>query len=509
MLFYLLFAGTLILVFFSHPFLKYPYDMFTHLQRIDAQSIADTVPQKRLFWHYLWGQFFNLIHIDRTDIFLRAKIIHYTQTILSFLFVFFASRIFFKTLFTRVSTLTLHYLAYWSTIIWFVAYSNVSEFHHHIWILWYSINYQITLPMTYLAAALSISLLFQNEMRRTKALKAVGVLFLLYLVLRMHAMEFLYYLMYMGVLFLLFIDKILLWIKRYLYVSIPMLLALVYLTQQLIAYISAHTYRKSPILKYLSFEKLPQLWEKIQANGASLVGFFNKEAYILNELVYLSVLAVSLFMFTALYRHMKHYHDPVRIRLVIFLCVSAWFFFIPVFKTSVGIASLLTYKSISYRFYYSSLLFMALPASVYYFLSLQKRYRLWRLNLALIVILFGTYLFSKYHLGERQNYYRNITSLQYAFNKEQMRFNLSDEQIKTIGKRLEAYEKANRTEKPLYYYARDDIAFVIKFIYQKPVLYARRGTLDYVKSYHEHKQKKYTPILFEVPKDFPPYRRFR
>jgi len=509
MLFYLLFAGTLILVFFSHPFLKYPYDMFTHLQKIDAQSIADSIPQKRVFWHYLWGQFFNLIHIDRTDIFLRARIVHYTQTILSFLLVFFASRIFLKTLFTRISSITLHYMAYWSTIIWFIAFSNASQYHHQVWILWYSINYQITLPMTYLATALSISLLFQKETWRAKALKAAGVLFLLYLVLRMHAMEFLYYLMYMGVLFLLFIDKISVWFKRYLYISLPVLLALFFLMQQLVAYINAHSYRKSPLFKYLSLEKLPQLWEKIQAEGALLIGYYNKVDFVLNELIYLSVAAAALLMGIVLYRYYKKQTDDVRIRLVLFLFITSLFIFIPVFQTSAGIASVLTYKWISYRFYYSSLLFLALPAFAFYLFSLVKLRKIWALNAAIVTILISLFLYSRYDITHRQNFYRNIASLKNAFDAQKMAFNLSDTHIRIIGEKLAYYEKQNRTGKPNYYYARDDIAFVIKFIYQKPVFYKRKGTLNYVKSYHKHHKRKYHPVLFETPKELPPYGRFQ
>ena len=71
------------------------------------------------------------------------------------------------------------------------------------------------------------------------------------------------------------------------------------------------------------------------------------------------------------------------------------------------------------------------------------------------------------------------------------------------------YESSNKTQKPNYYYARDDIAFVIKFIYRKPVLYYKRGSKNYLNSYHGHKKKEYSPVLFDIPENFPLYQRYR
>ncbi len=507
--FYLLLALTLLAIFFTNPFLRYPYDMYTHLKQIDEQSLATAMPSGRGLWHYTWAQIFHLFHIDRTEIFLRAYIIHYMQSISSFLMLFYFSKIFIKNLFTDISPLNLNYLGYWSTIIWFTVFANASGYYQQVWILWYSINYQITLPLTLLVTGLSISLLFEDDSKKVKMIKAALIIVLSYAILRFHAMEFIYYLMYMTVLIVVYLDKILALWKKYIFFAFPATLFFIYAFLQFIDYIKTYAYRQSPIFNYLSLEKLPQLLEKISSEGNIVTWYYNKAYYILNELTYLSLVSIIVLFLLAIFRYYKKYSDNINMRFVVFLLVTSLFIVIPVFQYTAGIASLLTYDRISYRFYYSALLFLAIPSSVFYLVSIFKIKNVLILNVILFTILLGTFYYSKYNIEYHQNYYRNIISIKDALNSKKIGFNLSKENIATIGQKLKYYESLNTTEKPKYYYARDDIAFVVKFIYQKPVFYARRGTLDYTKSYREHNDKKYYPVLLEVPENFPVYHRGR
>jgi hypothetical protein len=507
--FYVLFALTLTLILFTHPFLKYPYDMFTHLQKIDEQSIATSWPEKRVVWHYLWAQLFDLIHIERSEIFLRAKIIHYTQSISIFLMIYYSSKVFIKNLFNPISSTTLKYIAYWATVIWFSVFANASVNHMQVWILWYSINYQITLPMTILALALTVSVIFETNSKKTKSIKTLLILLLIYMVLRMHAMEFVYYVMYIGVLTILFLDKILQWCRKHLYLSFTIFLVLIYMSRWVIEYIKSHVYRTSPLFNYLSLKKLPQLIQKVYEEGEIVTTYYNKTAYIFNELLYISLMAILLLLAFAIFRYCKKYQDIVNLRLLLFFFITSLFIFIPVFIPSAGLASLLTYATISYRFYYSSLLFLALPSFIFYLYYLLKIKNIWIINLTLLLLISGCFLYSRYDIKNHQNYYRNIMSIKNAFDKKKMGFNLSKKHIETIGRKLEYYEKQNKSDKPNFYYARDDVAFVIKFVYQKPVFYGRRGTVNYIKSYHEHQDIDYVPVLFEVPENFPEYRRFQ
>jgi len=483
--------------------------MFTHLKQIDEQSIALSIPQGRGVWHYVWAQIFKLLHIDRTDIFLRAYIIHYIQTIGSFFMLFYFSKVFIRNLFTGIKPLHLNYLGFWSTIIWFTIFANASGYYQQVWILWYSINYQITLPLTLLITGLTISLLFDIGSKKEKAIKVVLIIALSYVILRFHAMEFIYYLMYMLVLILVYLDKIFVLLKKYIFISLPAIIALLYVFSQFIDHIKTYAYRKPPIFSYLSLDKLPQLLDKIDSKGNEVIWYFNKVYYILNELVYLSILAVFILVLLSIFRNYKKYPDNINIRFVFFLFVTSLFILIPTWKYTAGMASMLTYASISYRFYYSALLFLVIPSLVYYLNSIFNIKNILLLNLFLFMILLGTFYYSKYNLEHHQNYYRNIISIKDALDRQKVGFNLSKDNIVTIGQKLKYYESINTTGKPEYYYARDDIAFVIKFVYQKSVLYTRRGVVKYRERYKKHNKKDKFPVLYKVPKDFPPYQPYR
>lgn len=506
--FYLVLFFSVIAIFFTNPFLIYPYDVYTHLQWIDEQYNNQSIVTGRETWHYVWSNIFHLLHIDRTDIFLRARFIHFTQILFSFFIIFYFSKVMIRNLFNNIRSLELNYVAYWATLIWFTVYSTYSVHHHQVWILWYSVNYQISLLFTLLITALFLSILLEPLSIKRKIIYVLLIFVFSVIILRIHAMEYIYYLMYMSVLAIIFIDKIIIVWKRNLLYSIPITLILILLLIKFINYINTFAYRKSPIFKFFSFEKLPDLFTKIQSKGQLLLAHYNKASTTINELIYLSFILFTIMFVIILYRRYNGYPVYINIRLSIFLFITSLFIIIPLTKITGGIASTITYTTVAYRFYFSSLLFLILPSVVFYLYSINNIKKIYIINITIFTLLLGTTVYSK-HFSETHNYYKNIISIKNSFNAEKMRFNLSDKEIKIIGDKLSGYESLNLTQKKNYYYARDDIAFVIKFIYRKPVQYYRRGSKNYRRNYSEHSNKKFYPVLFEVPKNFPSYQRFK
>ena len=470
------------------------------------QNHAETIPKARYIWHYSWARIFDVLQIDVTQIFLRAYIIHYTQTLIIFLTLFYFSKVLIAQIFREVSSIELNYLAYWSVLIWFTILSTYSGYQQ-VWILWYSINYQITLPLALLVTALTLSLIFEAFSLKRKMIYFLAITFFSYIILKLHPMEYLYYLMYMGVLIVLYVDRVMLFAKKHIYVTSSIVLVFVFIFPQLLSFIKSSAYRQSPILNYLSFDKWPALLEEVYTKGKLLLDYFNKSATTMNVLIYLSLFLIVVMVMVVLYRYVKKYPSYVRIRMVIFLLITSFFISIPLTELSGGIASLITYTRVAWRFYFSTLLFVVVPVGTFYFFTIYRIKKIWILNLTIISILLGTFFYSQY-LTTRQNYYKNVISIKNAFNEKKVGFNLSEKDIIAIGIKLKYYESLNIEGKPIYYYARDDIAFVIKFIYRKPVMYFKRGSKDYIKSYHEHNDVKYYPVLFDVPKQFPDYHRY-
>ena len=81
-------------------------------------------------------------------------------------------------------------------------------------------------------------------------------------------------------------------------------------------------------------------------------------------------------------------------------------------------------------------------------------------------------------------------------------------------------------DKEIYYYAREDISFVIKYVYSKKVIFqGRRGSSKYLDYYNNsivcikipryrvpQKVKnngRYHLVLFEIPDGFPKYKPFK
>ncbi len=506
--FYLLLFLTVLGIFFTNPFLVYPYDIYTHIQWIDRQDITNGQPLARETWHYAWANIFHVFQVDKSEMFLRVYIIHFVQTISIFFLLFYSARIIIRNLFINILNVELNTLSYWTTLIWFTIFATASIYDHKVWILWYSVNYQITLLFALFATALSISLVLEIKEFKQRLFYLFVITVFSYIILRVHSMEYIYYLMYMLVFALIYLDRILKVWKRNIYYSVPLTLLLFFVLYQFVLYLKTSSYRASPILNYLSFDKFSELFTAIDSKGKVLIYNYSRYSSNINELMLLSMILISILSMIVFYRYIRKYDNIVNIRMLVFLLVTSFFIFIPLTTVTGGVASLLTYTAVAHRFYYSSLLFFAIPISVFYIYTFLKIKRVYVLHLLILSMLVGTFYYSK-HIAKRHNYYKNIISIKNSFSKDKMDFNLSQDEIEIIGDRLKYYESMNRSEKKEYYYARDDIAVVLKFIYRKDVLYGRRGNVDYKKSYSNHSDKKYYPILFEVPENFPSYQFYK
>jgi len=505
--FYILLFFTIVVIFFTNPLLIYPYDIYTHLEWIDRQDITNSQIYTREIWHYVWANIFNFLDIDKSKIFLRAYIIHYSQVITIFFILFYTSKIIIRNLFIDISNIEVNVLAYWSTLSWFTIFATYSVHYLQVWIMWYSVNYQITLPLALLTMALSVSIILEKCSKKQKIFYFLLILFFSYIILKVHAMEYIYYLMYMSLLILIHLDKILKLWRKNIYYSIPFTLLIFFLMYQFIQYIKTTSYQVPTIFSYISIEKIPELIKEINNRGTALINYYTRYNSSINEFTILSLILITFLLIIVIYRYIKNYKSIVNIRMVIFLFMASLFIFIPLTKITGGIASLLTYTTVVYRFYYSSLLFFALPVVVFYLFYIFKIKRIYMFHIVISLSLLGTFYYSK-HISSRHIYYHNIMSIKNSFNKEIVGFNLTEDEIIKVGESIKYYESINKSAKEAYYYARDDIAFVIKFIYRKKVLYMRRGNLDYRKSYLKH-NSSYYPVLFKTPKGFPSYERFK
>jgi len=508
----------------TFPFLKYPYDMYHNLILIDAFSDAlkninsinrriwvdgtlgignvvnrVIIPDSPYLWHYYWAYIFDILYLSDLNIFIKAKVIHITQIYISLFCIYYFSLVITRNLFVNITIFNLHIVSFWSTLIWLTIFATFSAYYHQVWIMWYSVNYQIALPLFWYILGLTIVLIFEKRSWKIKLFIILQILLISKFILQVHAMEFLYYIMHLCILGVIFFDKVFIFIKKYFYL-LPLIIGLIYYT--LIIYPSD----KPQILNYLECSKFSQLYEKIIHEGSILLHGYNRAYASINELMYviggISIFFILYILFLK-YNNKKIY---IHTRLLLYLYITSLFLLIPLYQFTGGLFALITKTVVVNRLYYSSSLFVLLPIVVYYFTS-KYNLRIVFLNLSIILILSGTLIFSKSSNSLNNNYYKNIKSLQYSFHKGKIGFNLNNLQINQIGLLLEKYSQENTTVKKNFFYAREDIAFVIKYIYKENVHWEGRGSNPkYIHIYYNKQTKNgYNKILIEVPKNFPHY----
>ena len=178
--FYFLILCGIGFVFLSHPFLRYPYDVFAHLITIDEmyygmEKSSAGIPTSRLIWHKIWAWAFHVLSLESHQFLLRAQTIHVIQTMIAFFSIYFFSLVVIRNTFPKIAEITLKYLALWSVIIWYTIFATFSVYYHMVWNLWYSLNYQITLPLFFFMTGLTLVLFLE----KTSVIKKVFYLALI------------------------------------------------------------------------------------------------------------------------------------------------------------------------------------------------------------------------------------------------------------------------------------------------------------------------------------------
>ncbi len=507
---------SLFLLFFlsMHPFLKYPFDVHFHLSEIsDFYTNLDRVPVKgKEYWYIWWDKFFHLINLDNSKYFLRAYIIHYSSIVIDFFAIYFFNFTILHYLFKKIDRVSNRFLALWATFIWFIIFATSSMGIHLVWIQWYSINYQITLPLILLATGLLLHILFGNLTNSMKILYAIFMLAIFYIVLRIHSMEFLYFLMYLAVLILVFIDKVSSFIKKYKVFIILALIPIIFIILNLkeVVYLISNT--EPALIKYMLNGEFKGLWLKILADGTILVNSLNRAWASMNELIYLSLFLIPFIIVLTIFEKQKKL-NIINIRVMLFIIVTSLFVLIPLFKVTAGLASVLVHIHVVNRFYYSSTIFLIIPIFFWYIIRFFKiKNSLLLINILIPLTILATFYYSRFNISSNQNFYKNIISIKNSFNERKVGFNLSKEQIETIRDIAQKYKEQIGQEP--YFYAREDIAYILKMIYNKSVYLplSWRGVRlkkdFYIKAYNKdttHKNK----VLFKTPKGFPPYEPYK
>ena len=259
--------------------MRYPYDMWAHLIAIDNPYDYTTIPEARELWHLIWRNLFNFIGISSSDILLRAKIIHIVQSLISFGAVYLFSLVVIRNIYIESAKFHHKYMAYWSTVIWFTIFATFSMYYHHTWIMWYSISYQITLPLFWYITALTIIIYLENPVLRLKIFYMVQILILSLFIIQIHSMEYIYYILYIITLSLIFFNKTLYIIKKYFYILIPLLILIIFFSK-------SYQAEDTRLLDFIYHAQFRDLYHLILYEGHIVINSLNRADSTINELMY-------------------------------------------------------------------------------------------------------------------------------------------------------------------------------------------------------------------------------
>jgi hypothetical protein len=422
--------------------MKLMYDLWEHVDRIRAMVLnsSATSPANR-YWYACWAFIFKLFEI--TDIFTIAIVIHRVQFIANCLLIYLAAKQIFEPLLTlsrydKYQNQWLSSLALSSVLIWLAAIGTVSTIQQ-AWIMWYSVNYQITLSFLLLSISLTVNILTIQQSRNIQIIKLFSAFILLVLILLFHAGELAYFIFYLPIFLICFMDKLLADKKRLIIIGAISLLSV---------YLGAQFYtNKVPLLFTLgkNFEWL-KMAELIEQKGAwNVTEGFNRYEGNWNEMYKINVYILLTLGFLACFDFIK-----INKKVLSFVVLSLVFCFAPSYIFPAGFLSLVSYDGIVNRYYFASFLFLSLPLCIYLIINKFKfiNYPV-AIAIASVAIISIIYLYSKYY-NNKGVYYQNVKSIVTSIKAKKLDVEVSDFDIKDIGKQIQIAEAATNPNDFMY-----------------------------------------------------------
>jgi hypothetical protein len=334
----------------SYPMLHDGYDWAYHLK-----TIVDRNYHPNNFWHFQWAHVFSTLNIEDNNK-IRALIIHRTQTALTLLMLVGSAYMFLSTALKHVSRQTLWQLAMVASVVWMVTHGTYSspagEPHYsarHVlsWLQWYSVTYQIALPMFFIASAAILKAVTAKVPSQT-VWWSVITLITAYLIARIHAAELVYFLFTAGGIVLIYVVPGKSW--RVLFM-VTMALAVVLMLGL------TFTYRQPEIISLLHPSRWGELVARMNEFGHLLVGSnINRSETTWHSLSSVSLLAAVASVFMA--------KDKDALRLALLVVYSSALAIGIQIHHSAGLLGLVIGEYVTWRFGFSTLLYLGIPLLV-------------------------------------------------------------------------------------------------------------------------------------------------
>lgn len=440
----------------SYPFMKLRFDMWQHIGNIDRLIFDPSIKITRSNWHAVWA--YIIRNIGPGDVFANATIVHRGQFILIGIIIYHAAKQLFSALLLPAELDSISDRKKWlsslsisSVIVWFTIIGTVSTFQQ-AWIMWYSVNYQITLTFLFLALALFVNVVAVEQKSGFKALKLAGSLFLLALIYLFHAGELAYLVFYLPILLVCFSRK-----ENYkkTLVCMVIIFIVIFFAEKF------YTDIRPNLVKYIFEGEFIKIKDELKIHGTYNVQGGNRYSANWNELYTLSImLIVPIVMFA------WNKFNQINKRVLLFIILSLIFCFIPNFKFTAGLASLISYDQIVNRYYFASFIFLFLPLFIYLISSDFKIIHSPSLLILFTLLSIGlVFTYSKI-INDRGVYYKNVKSIINSLDQKRVGVETSVLEIESIGRQIKEAQTQYGSEN-IIYCSTYDKGHIVKYVYRQ------------------------------------------
>ena len=455
----------MLFIMMSHPMMKLRFDIWQHLGSIDDLVINSKADIARSNWYRTWAFVFRVFGVQ--EIRSYAVIIHRTQFFINCIIIYASAAYLMPALLLKTEQIDAlqqikkHWVssfALTSTLVWLTVIGTVSTFQQ-AWIMWYSVNYQLTLPFVFLAIALCINAVAVKQSLTAIGAKIACSLVLLLLVLLFHAGELVYLCIYVVAGMLVFTNKQN--IKTILFLLTTMLIMVLIAAQ-------FYTDRIPEIVHLIRSGETAKISELVEKYGK-----YNVESGNRFEANWNALYAICVFCALPILYIVKKTKNVVNVKVLFIVLASLAYCFIPTFKLSSGIASLFYGAPIVNRIYFASLLFI-LPSLLAY-LVLRKSVRFNHpiyLLMFVLALMGATAAYSRYvnHAG---TYFQNINSIRNSLKSEKVGIDLTTTEVSDIKNQIDQARRAYKDEE-IMYCANYDKSHIVQYLYrQKNILFDR------------------------------------
>ena len=458
-------ALLIVFIMNSYPMMKTRFDIWYHLGYIDDYVYDPNIRHGRSNWYKTWAHILRLL--ETRDISTYAVIIHRTQFLISCFSIYLSAKfllpaVLHKTVQNKHTSaenkLWVSSFALSSMMVWLTVIGTVSTFQQ-AWIMWYSVNYQITLPFFFLATSLLINAIALQQSHRLVFVKIAFSLVLLALVLLWHAGELVYLFVYLLAALLIYASK-----QNIKKISIGLLLLLI------ASWIASQFYN----------DRIPEIFTLIKSGqGGKIAGLIheygkynieggNRYAANWNALYAVCVVSAIPVLFFNFYDR-----TVLNSKAVYIVLASLIYCFVPTFKISSGIASLFYGAPIVNRIYFASMLFVLPSLLVYLVLNKSTKFNkpiyLLILVAALMVV---TAAYSRY-VNDSGTYFQNVHSIRNSLKPDKVGIDIPTSEIASIKAQIDA-AKMKFKEEDIMFCANHDKSHIIQYVYrQKNILFDR------------------------------------